>query len=273
MTKEDKDWLKQEWTKELNYSCEYFRKEKRISRKSQREFLFTELCRPMYPRWARKWIDGAEFPGTERRRVVKRGAFGKFTRQEILHYSENKKEVRSSAKKIYAEIRAWKRKRKGLKRKEENISQTSIEQQSTEKTGEWYTLLSLLLLVPLSLFLSSWPASIVYVETVVGSCIDCTFASLPPMVRNNETASERIYLAKIYCRLHLFFDSSNARLPKLTKSIVCQCGWNDWKRFEEKIDVLFSSVICPAVVEMRHLRNDSCNCGYIMLLRKLKSYF
>lgn len=31
----------------------------------------------------------------------------------------------------------------------------------------------------------AWPASIVYVEMVVGSRIDSTFASLPPMVRSN----------------------------------------------------------------------------------------
>lgn len=36
-----------------------------ISYKSHREHLFTELCRPMCADWARKWSDGAEFPGTE----------------------------------------------------------------------------------------------------------------------------------------------------------------------------------------------------------------
>jgi len=50
------------------------RRRKCISYKSHREHLFTELCRPTCADWARKWSDGAEFPGTEWRRAVKRGA-------------------------------------------------------------------------------------------------------------------------------------------------------------------------------------------------------
>lgn len=41
------------------------RRGKCISYKSHREHLFTELCRPTCADWARKWSDGAEFPGTE----------------------------------------------------------------------------------------------------------------------------------------------------------------------------------------------------------------
>lgn len=100
-------------------------------------------------------------------------------------------------KKIDAGKREREREKKeGLKGKEKNIVQTSIEQQSTEKMGERYTLLSLPLLPPSLSFSFSrraWPAGIVYVETVVGSCIDSTFASLPPMVRNDAAASEHIY--------------------------------------------------------------------------------
>jgi len=45
----------------------------------------------MYSGWARKWTDGAEFPGTERRRAVKRGAFGKFTQQDFALFQKIKR--------------------------------------------------------------------------------------------------------------------------------------------------------------------------------------
>lgn len=38
----------------------------------------------------------------------------------------------------------------------------------------------------------AWPASIVYVEMVVGSRIDSTFASLPPMVRATERTATNL---------------------------------------------------------------------------------
>jgi len=65
----------------------------------------------------------------------------------------------------------------------------------------------------------AWPASIVYVEMVVGSRIDSTFASLPPMVRSNGAYSNESTKTKISSRtlsfVYKLFRGSGYEEPKL----------------------------------------------------------
>lgn len=89
--------------------------------------------------------------------------------------------------------RSWKRsegEKRGLKRNTHRERATTVEQRSTEKTERYEV-------VHTHCPRRAWPASIVYVEMVVGSRIDSTFASLPPMVRSSETYGNESNKTKI----------------------------------------------------------------------------